>query len=139
MKNIEINQFERYTTIFKALSDLTRLKIIWLLLSIDSKISVSEIIDVLEENQYNVSKHLKILKNSNLIHEKKEGKWSFYYYLPSDNLFDEYIRKTVMSIPKDLMIEEIDRCSKRLSMRIDGKCIIGSKSDLWTKIKDENN
>lgn len=43
----------------------------WLLLSIDSKISVSEIIDVLEENQYNVSKHLRILKNAGVVYEKR--------------------------------------------------------------------
>ena len=70
----KLNPFEHYTDIFKALSDVTRLKIMWLLLSIDSKICVSEIIDVLCENQYNVSKHLKILKKAGLIYEKKEGK-----------------------------------------------------------------
>ncbi|GEM02915.1 ArsR family transcriptional regulator [Halolactibacillus halophilus] len=137
MKNFEINPLERYTTIFKALSELTRLKIMWLLLSIDSKISVSEIIDVLEESQYNVSKHLKILKNAGLIHEKKEGKWSFYYYLPSEALFDKYVKETVMAIPKDLMTKEIIRCEKRLSMRVDGKCIIGAESDEWAELKND--
>jgi ArsR family transcriptional regulator len=137
MENIGVNPFERYTTIFKALSDPTRLKIIWLLLSIDSKISVSEIIDVLEESQYNVSKHLKILKNSNLIYEKKDGKWSFYYYLPSNDLFNEYVKQTVMAIPKNLMTKEIIRCSKRLSMRVDDKCVIGAASDVWSEIKKE--
>lgn len=135
MKNFEVNLLERYTTVFKALSDLTRLKIMWLLLSIDSKISVSEIIDVLEENQYNVSKHLKILKNAGLIYEKKEGKWSFYHYLPSDDVFDRYIRKTVMAIPKELMADEIYRCKLRLSMRKDGKCVFGAKSDEWQELK----
>ncbi|MGV8905590.1 MAG: ArsR/SmtB family transcription factor [Acetobacterium sp.] len=135
MKDFVINPLESYTTIFKALSDLTRLKIMWLLLSIDSKISVSEIIDVLEESQYNVSKHLRILKNIGLIHEKKEGKWSFYHYLPSDDLFDKYVRKTVMAIPKELMDEEITRCEKRLAMRVDGKCVVGAESDEWDEIK----
>lgn len=137
MKKFEVNPLERYITIFKALSDMTRLKIMWLLLSIDSKISVSEIIDVLEESQYNVSKHLRILKNAGLIYEKKEGKWSFYHYLPNDDLFDKYIKQTVMAIPKDLMTKEITRCEKRLSMRVDGKCVIGSESDEWAEIKNE--
>ena len=137
MENYEINFLERYTTIFKALSDMTRLKIMWLLLSIDSKISVSEIIDVLEENQYNVSKHLKILKNSGLIYEKKEGKWSFYHYLPNDDFFDTCIRQTVMAIPKELMSAEISRCKLRLSMRVDGKCVVGAESDEWQELKNE--
>lgn len=137
MKDFEINPFERYTMIFKALSDMTRVKIMWLLLSIDSKISVSEIIDVLEESQYNVSKHLRILKNAGLIYEKKEGKWSFYYYRHSYDLFDKNIRQAVMSIPKELMTEEINRCKKRLSMRVDGKCVIGAESSKWDGIKNE--
>ncbi len=131
MVNSEINPWERYTVVFKALSDLTRLKIIWLLLSIDSKISVSEIIDVLEENQYNISKHLKILKNAGLVYEKKEGKWAFYHYRNSDDAFDEVVKKAVLAIPKELMTDEISRCHKRLSMRVDGKCVVGVDSDLW--------
>ena len=135
MDNCEINPWERYNTIFKALSDLTRLKIMWLLLSIDSKISVSEIIDVLEENQYNVSKHLRILKNAGLIYEKKEGKWSFYHYRSSNDSFDKAVKETVLTIPKDLMLDEANRCQKRLSMRVDGKCVVGSESDEWNEIK----
>ncbi len=136
MNGCEINPWERYTTIFKALSDITRLKIMWLLLSIDSKISVSEIIDVLEENQYNVSKHLRILKNAGLIYEKKEGKWSFYHYRSSDDAFDKAVKEAVLTIPQDLMLDEVDRCRKRLSMRVDGRCVIGAESEQWNKLKN---
>ncbi len=136
MDNFEINPWDEYTIVFKALSDLTRLKIIWLLLSIDSKISVSEIKDVLEENQYNISKHLKVLKNAGLIYEKKEGKWSFYYYRVKDDGFDKAIRATVKSIPNNLMDGEISRCQKRLSMRVDGKCVVGSEQ--WNNLKKKD-
>jgi ArsR family transcriptional regulator len=135
MDNCEINPWERYTTIFKSLSDITRLKIMWLLLSMDSKISVSEIIDVLEENQYNVSKHLKILKNAGLIYEKKEGKWSFYHYRSSNDSFDKAVKESVLTIPKELMVNESNRCKKRLSMRVDGKCVVGAESDEWNELK----
>lgn len=137
MENYEIDPIERYVTIFKALSDMTRLKIMWLLLSIDSKIYVSEIIDVLGENQYNVSKHLKILKNAGLIYEKKEGKWTFYHYRTSNDAFDTEIRQTVLTIPQELMFEEVARCRKRLSMRIDGKCVVGNESDEWAEPKKD--
>jgi len=134
----EFNDWEQYTIIFKTLSDLTRLKIMWLLLSMDSKISVSEIIDVLEENQYNVSKHLKILKNAGLIYEKKEGKWAFYQYRESNNLFDKAIRDTVLTIPNNMMLDEVKRCEQRLAMRVDGKCVVGSESVEWKKVKKVN-
>jgi ArsR family transcriptional regulator len=125
----EINPWEQYTNVFKSLSDTTRLKIMWLLLSIDSKISVSEIIYVLGENQYNVSKHLRILKTADLIYEKKDGKWTFYHYRTKDDDFDVQIRKTVMAIPKEMIAGEILRCKERLSMRVDGKCVIGTKGN----------
>lgn len=101
----------------------------WLLFTVDLKISVSEIIDVLDESQCNVSKHLKILKNAGLIHEKKEGRWSFYYYLESDNKFHEHIQNTILQIPNTLMKEEVSRCKKRLAMRIDGKCVLKANID----------
>lgn len=123
-----INHLEHFTNVFKALSDVTRLKIMWLLLSIDSKICVSEIIDVLHENQYNVSKHLKILKNAGLVYEKKEGKWIFYHYCGSIGYFDDMVKKAIMTIPEDEMVNEISRCKKRLSMRVDGKCVVGTES-----------
>lgn len=124
MRNCDINSFEEYTTIFKALSDPTRLKIMWLLFTVDLKISVSEVKDVLQENQYNVSKHLKILKQAGLISEMKEGRWSYYYYLENDNKFHNYIQQTITQIPSNLMEDELARCKKRLEMRIDGKCIL---------------
>lgn len=137
MEDYEINPWERYTVVYKALSDITRLKIMWLLLSIDSKISVSEIIDVLGENQYNVSKHLKILKNAGLIYEKKDGRWTFYHYRSRNDAFDLEIRKTVLTIPIELMSDEVFRCQKRLAMRVDGKCVVGAESNVWDEVKSE--
>ena len=136
--NYKLNPLERYVAIFKALSDIKRLKIMWLLIMIDSKISVSEMIDVLGETQYNVSKHLKVLKTAGLIYEKKEGKWSFYHYIKGDEEFDNYIRQTIMTIPKELLVNEIALCHKRLTMRVDGKCVVGAESDEWVEIKNDN-
>lgn len=137
MNGGEMNPMERYTAVLKALSDPKRLKILWLLLSIDSKISVSEMVDVLDENQYNVSKHLRVLKNAGLIYEKKEGKWSFYHYRNNDDTFSRAIRETVLSIPEELLSKEVDRCRKRLSMRVDGECVVGAESDEWHSLKKD--
>lgn len=125
------NPFEEYTAIFKALSDITRLKIIWLLCTIDSKICASEIMDVLGETQYNVSRHIKILKNTGLIYEKKEGRWTFYYYRPVESSFADFVKSAVASIPLQLMEEEVLRCKHRLNMRVDGKCVVGLDSEEW--------
>lgn len=117
---------DQYITIFKALSDLTRLKIIWLLKNIDSKICVSEILDVLDEHQYNVSRHLRILKNADLIYEIKEGKWVFYYLTPVKDEFQQLIQKAIATIPETDMSKEIEKCKKRLDLRENGRCVIGA-------------
>jgi len=104
-------------------------KLILRLLSIDSKANVSEIIYVLGENQYNISKHLRILKNADLIYEKKEGKRTFYHYRTKDDNFNTLIRQTVMAIPNEMIADEIARCKERLAMRIDGKCVVGVKGN----------
>ncbi|MBD0777867.1 winged helix-turn-helix transcriptional regulator [Maribacter sp. ANRC-HE7] len=103
--------------IFKALSDATRLKIIWLLTNIDEKICVSEIVEVLDEYQYNVSRHLKILKHAKLVEEVKEGKWVFYYLTPIKNEFRQLIQEAIKTIPESQMNNEIQKCNRLLAER----------------------
>ena len=111
------NQWEPYTNIMKALSDPTRMKIIWLLCNIDSKICSSEIAEVLEESPYNISKHIKILKNTDMIYERKEGTRIFYYYNSKATAFDSAIKKMIMHLPAEMMSEEIKRCKYCLNQR----------------------
>jgi len=103
--------------LFKALSDLTRLKIIWLLINIDEKICVSEIVEVLGEQQYNVSRHLRILKDASLIEEVKEGKWVFYYLTAVDSEFRYMVQKAISAIPESEMTAEMTKCRLLLHQR----------------------
>jgi ArsR family transcriptional regulator len=125
----EPNPFEQYITMLKVLSDDTRLKIIWLLCTIDSKASVAEIMDVLGETHFNVLRHFKILKSAGLVFKRKEGKCIFYFYRSANDIFSEYVRAAIASIPLDLMEQEVIRCKQCLSMRMDRKCIIGYDSE----------
>jgi DNA-binding transcriptional ArsR family regulator len=71
----------------KALSDPTRLKIIYLLQ--DGELCVCEIISALNKPQSTVSHHLNILKKAEFIQGRKEGLW--IYYKLSHNKLLEYI------------------------------------------------
>ena len=57
--------------VFKALADLTRLKILDILKN-DER-CICEIIPYTGKSQPNISQHIKILRNAGLIKEKKEG------------------------------------------------------------------
>lgn len=66
----------RLSETFKALSDPTRLKIIYVLF--ENSLCVCDIAQVLDMTQSAISHHLRILRNLKLVKFKKEGKLVFY-------------------------------------------------------------
>jgi len=62
-------------SIFRALADSTRLRIIALLRSME--LSVGELAQVLGQSQPRVSRHVKILCDAGLAERRKEGSWVF--------------------------------------------------------------
>ncbi|OED29551.1 helix-turn-helix transcriptional regulator [Methanosphaera sp. WGK6] len=69
-------EFEEYSEKLKALSDPTRLKIIYLLGNgLKCTCAIQE---VLQKPQSNISHHLKILKNAGFITSEKEGIWVYH-------------------------------------------------------------
>lgn len=69
-------EFEVYAGRLKALSDATRIKILYLLS--EGELCVCEIMYELNKPQSNVSHHLNILKNLGFIKGRKEGVWIHY-------------------------------------------------------------
>jgi len=64
----------------KALGELNRLRIVRLLLK--EQLGVNQISERLEMSQYNVSKHLRILKEAGLVEMEKEGQQRLYAVVP---------------------------------------------------------
>ena len=65
----------------KALGELSRLRMVRLLLK--DRLGVNEIADRLGLSQYNVSKHLRILKEAGLLEMEKDGKQRLYSVAPA--------------------------------------------------------
>lgn len=63
---------------FKTLGCSLRLKILYLLLKNPEGLFVCEISEILNAKQYNVSKHLNIMKMTMLIEEEKRGRSVLY-------------------------------------------------------------
>lgn len=61
---------------FKALADTTRLRIFNILTN--HELNVNEIMEVMGMGQSRISRHLKILNESNLLTLRQDGLWSFY-------------------------------------------------------------
>jgi len=70
------SELDRKSNVFKALSDPTRLKILYLLEHGD--LCVCEIMAVLEIPQSTISHHLNVLKNAGFLKSQKDGVWIQY-------------------------------------------------------------
>ncbi|MCE5300790.1 MAG: metalloregulator ArsR/SmtB family transcription factor [Spirochaetia bacterium] len=124
---------EKALEVFSALSDRTRLRIYRLLADIGRDVAVCEIIDSIEENQYNVSKHLRILKNAGLVKENKSGRWVFYCACGEAS---PAVSELVKGMKNSCFVQDSARLRKRLGLRKNGEvvscCIarelMGSKS-----------
>lgn len=69
---------------FKALSDNTRLRLMFVLKNYE--LNVNEIVKIVDMIQSGVSRHLKILMQSGLIVSRKEGSFTYYSAVDSDEL-----------------------------------------------------
>ncbi len=70
----------RTTRLFHALSDETRLAVLAMLRG--GERCVCELQDALDVAQSRLSFHLKVLKEAELVRDRKEGRWSYYTVVP---------------------------------------------------------
>lgn len=99
MKNI--------SEVFKALGDPTRLEIVRLL--IGKEMCVCDIMDSFQVSQPTISHHLRVLKQADLVRDKKEGKW-IYYSLNSGSF--ETIEKFFEQYRTSGKVERVRTCSE---------------------------
>ncbi len=67
---------ENFSTLFSALANETRLRILNLLAH--REISVHTLTDILGESQPKISRHLAFLRKAGLVTTRREGKWIYY-------------------------------------------------------------
>ena len=102
-----------FETIFKALGEPTRLKIIQILA--DRELCVCDLEEIMQISQPRISQHLKVLKHAGLVNERREGQRRICS-LNTDllnntmNQFREYIVKPIEDIPE--LSEEYSRMPK---------------------------
>ncbi len=106
---------EELTTIFKALSDETRLRIVKLLEK--GELCVCDIVAALDIIQPKASFHLGVLWEAGLIKDRKQGKW-IHYSLNETDLFKRMLMVSVCEKANGRVIAE-DR--KRLDLFLKSK------------------
>lgn len=104
-----VDHMNELTSIFKALSDETRLRIIKLLER--GELCVCDIVAALDMVQPKVSFHLGTLKEAGFIKDRKQGKW-IHYSLNEKDLFRRMLMVSICEKSDGSLVEE-DR--KRLA------------------------
>lgn len=106
---------DELVTIFKALSDETRLRVIKLLE--EGELCVCDITAALDMSQPKVSFHLSTLKDAGLIRDRKQGKWTHY----SLNEKDLFRRMLILSACERMQGSTIATDRKRLNVFLGNK------------------
>lgn len=75
--NVQSPSLARATRLFHALSDETRLRLIERLRS-NGEECVCDLTDAFKTGQSRLSFHLKVLKESGLVTDRREGRWMYY-------------------------------------------------------------
>jgi ArsR family transcriptional regulator len=97
-------------TIFKALSDETRLRIIKLLEQ--GELCVCDITAALDMVQPKVSFHLNALKEAGLITDRKQGRW-IHYRLDTSDMFKRFL---VLAVIEKAPLDAVQKDRKRLGV-----------------------
>lgn len=123
---------EKHVDILKALAEETRLRIMHLLISSKKELCCCELTDSLEEPEYKISRHLKILKQAGLIRERREGRWIYSAAAPAKDQFMRQLLAAVEFLPTGKVARDEKNLKARLQLRVDGKCVRGIQKSYLT-------
>lgn len=93
------------------------------MLSSKTELCLCELSEALEEPEFKLSRHIKILRSSGVISSVRDGKW-IYHSLVENEKFLKLIHKAVSAFPDTAgdAAKDLKRFEKRLSLRDAGKC-----------------
>ncbi|MGH7492737.1 MAG: ArsR/SmtB family transcription factor [bacterium] len=112
--------------LFKALGDETRLRLVNLFLRTDDDICVCEMVDALALPQYQISKHLAILKNAGLLQAKRRGTWVYYRLDHEESSFlRDFFKVLSRHLEQERFANDAEKLLHRMALREEGKCIVG--------------
>ena len=105
-------------SVFRALSDETRLQMLGLLLR-EGELCVCDFVEVLAVTQSKASRHLATLKHAGLVTDRRDGLWSHYALRPAE----DGLAKTHLALLRRSLADRPDAASllKKLHDCLDGK------------------
>lgn len=124
-----VQNHESLAQVFRALADPTRLRILRLLAANRTEMCVCELVDCLQERQYNVSRQLKALLGVGVITAEKEGRWVYYGLDSRAGDVAVQVHRMIARIDIDTTLaHDQKRFERRMRLRSGGRCRVGIQS-----------
>lgn len=102
--------------LFTALSDPTRLRLLNLMNG--REVCVCYFVEILQQGQPKISRHLAYLRSSGLVTARREGKWMHYSLaLPKDPKARAVLEQTLQSLQSDRTLQADSRKLKQACCR----------------------
>lgn len=114
-----------FLRVFKTLGDETRLRIVNLLVQSEKKLCVCEMTDALLVPQYQISRHLIVLKNAGLVHSERDGIWIYYALNWDASQCLNDLLTVVKKHFRNKYPDDLERLDKRLAQRKNDRCVSG--------------
>ncbi len=92
---------------FQALGDNTRLRLLNLMR--DQEICVCYFVEILEQGQPKISRHLAYLRNAGIVEARREGKWMHYRITMPSNIGAAQVLRQTLAWLKDERAMQADR------------------------------
>ena len=89
---------QRISSMFRAFSDPTRLRILRLLQA--GECCVGDLVSILELPQPSVSRHLAYLREAGLVNDRKQGLWVYYSLTPPEGAFHQSLLCCLAEVPE---------------------------------------
>ncbi|MDZ5472330.1 metalloregulator ArsR/SmtB family transcription factor [Bacillus sp. 31A1R] len=106
-------EVEKVANILKLLGDKTRLTMMGLL--VESECCVCEFVEIFQMSQPAISQHLRKLKDSGLVKEKKRSQWVIYS-LNTESEYYELVKDLINHIPNQKeKLDELNEKGLRIS------------------------
>ena len=108
--------------VFKALSDPNRIRIVKMLEA--GELCVCEVREVLDLSNSTVSKHLSILRDADLIVDRKDGKWVNYRL--NDRATNSFVRSQLALMKRSFSGDEHVLLDRKRLQKVDRNSICGT-------------
>jgi len=110
--------------LLQALGDRTRLRLLRLLVSLPKEEAcLCEFSDSLQEAEYNVSRHLKILRQAGLLEAKKEGRWVYHQLVADQSMKPFYRLVKELGDSAGTFAIDLKRFRAEIASRETGRCV----------------